>query len=272
MFAKLLKYEWKASAGLLGILSGAAVIAGLLGGVCLRYVLSLLESSGENTANAAIAVPLLFLSMFLFLALIAYMFSVQIILYSRFYKSRFTDEGYLTFTLPVSTAQNYLSALTNILIWQVISDLVMALAIFALLGISLSGLPGFDSAMNETVLDLPLTNNDMPEFWLSLLLGLVSCICAPVLIMTSITLGAVLAKKHKVLAAIGMYYVVSMVSSMLMSVGSTVLMLQELEYSASTSNDTMMLVTGIEIVIQLALAVGGSFLSVRLMEKKLNLP
>ena len=148
MFAKLLKYEWKASAGLLGILSGAVLGVGLLGGVCLRYLFTLAKSVGDGAANDVGMLPLLVFVMFAMLALVAYVVAVQIILVSRFYKSRFTDEGYLTFTLPVSTWQNYLSALTNILIWNTISALVMVTSMCLLVFIGLTGVPAYDGPLD----------------------------------------------------------------------------------------------------------------------------
>lgn len=277
MFAKLLKYEWKASAGLLGILSGAALSIGLLGGVALRYLFSVANSESEDPAVNIVILPLTFMLLFMMLALVAYMFAVQIILLSRFYKSRFTDEGYLTFTLPVSATQSYLSALSNILIWNVISGLVMFVSMMMLVLIGMTGVPGMSSDQitgNFGLLfeELTAIEGYLEYQMLSWVLGVVSFVAQPVIIMACITLGAVLAKKHKVLAAIGIYYGVSMAVGMVTSVGTTAVMLEELQVSTTAYSGPMLLMVVIQIVVQLALCVGGSVLSVWLMEKKLNLP
>ena len=277
MFAKLLKYEWMASAGLLGILSGAALGIGLLGGVALRYLFSVANSGSEDPAVNIVILPLTFMLLFMMLALVAYMFAVQIILLSRFYKSRFTDEGYLTFTLPVSATQSYLSALSNILIWNVISGLVMFVSMMMLVLIGMSGVPGMSSDQitgNFGLLfeELTAIEGYLEYQMLSWVLGVVSFVAQPVIIMACITLGAVLAKKHKVLAAIGIYYGVSMAVGMVTSVGTTAVMLEELQVSTTAYSGPMLLMVVIQIVVQLALCVGGSVLSVWLMEKKLNLP
>lgn len=277
MFAKLLKYEWKSSAGLLGILSLAALGVGLAGGGALRYLFVVVESVGDGSSNGVVMLPLMFLVMFMMLALLAYVIATQIILLSRFYKSRFTDEGYLTFTLPVSTWQNYLSALTNILIWDAISGLVMFVAMGLLVFIGASGVPGFEGSLDMTGItqgyrELFAVEGYAQYQLLSMIHGVVSFFAAPVIIMTCITLGAVLAKKHKILAAIGLYYAASMVVGMATSISTAVIFVEELEMSATPYSGTALLAVGIQILVQLALCVGGSFLSVHLMDKKLNLP
>lgn len=277
MFAKLLKYEWKASAGLLGILSAAALGVGLAGGVGLRYVFVAAETVSDDPSRGAVMLPLMFLVMFMMLALVAYMIATQIILLSRFYKSRFTDEGYLTFTLPVSTTQNYLSALTNILIWEAISGLVMIVAMTLLVGIGISGVPELAGGLELTEItrsyeELFAMEGYVQYQLLSMVLSVVSFFATPVTIMACITLGAVLAKRHKILAALGLYYGVSMVVGMATSVSSAVVMVEELEAASTLYSGPAMLAVGVQIVVQLVLCVGGSVLSVWLMDKKLNLP
>ena len=249
----------------------------MLGGVALRYLFSVANSESEDPAVNIVILPLTFMLLFMMLALVAYMFAVQIILLSRFYKSRFTDEGYLTFTLPVSATQSYLSALSNILIWNVISGLVMFVSMMMLVLIGMTGVPGMSSDQitgNFGLLfeELTAIEGYLEYQMLSWVLGVVSFVAQPVIIMACITLGAVLAKKHKVLAAIGIYYGVSMAVGMVTSVGTTAVMLEELQVSTTAYSGPMLLMVVIQIVVQLALCVGGSVLSVWLMEKKLNLP
>lgn len=277
MFAKLLKYEWKATGGLLGILSGAALGVGLAGGFSFRSLIVASQSIGDDSANALVMAPLAFFLMFAFLALVVYAFAVQIILLSRFYKSRFTDEGYLTFTLPVSTWQNYLSALSNILIWSVISGLVVTVSVVIIILLGASGVPVLDGAQvmegfTESYQAAFVEEGYAKYMAVSLLYNFVSVFSAPVLLMTCITLGAVLAKKHKVLAAIGVYYAISMAIGMISSVSSAVMLagdtgiLMSEYYAAATA------AAGWQILVQIAVCVGGSILSVWLMDKKLNLP
>ena len=100
MFAKLLKHEWKATAGPLGLLTlGAAGIA-VFGALVLRTLLHLIESDALIGAANLLLIPMGLLVVFSFLAIGLYALGVSLLLLVRFYKSRFSDQGYLTFTLP----------------------------------------------------------------------------------------------------------------------------------------------------------------------------
>ena len=52
MFSKLLKHEWKANAGLLGILSACALGAGLLGTLVMRGILYMNERMEQEDMAA----------------------------------------------------------------------------------------------------------------------------------------------------------------------------------------------------------------------------
>ena len=73
MFRKLLKYEWKANAGLLGMLSLAAVGVGVLGTIILRVLVNYSdEISSSRVPAVLIFIPLGLLLAFCFLALMVY--------------------------------------------------------------------------------------------------------------------------------------------------------------------------------------------------------
>ena len=267
MFAKLLKHEWKSSSGILGILSLAALGVGVLGGVILRIITGM---EMRQDAELALEVVLSMTMMLLILSLIAYAAAVEIILLYRFYKRKFTDEGYLTFTLPVSSHQIFLSSFLNIAAWMIISILVV------LVSLSIMFLFGIDWSRASTVMGNP------SDFWevytdvygneltawniiLGLISSLMSFLSGIVTPMCCLTIGSVVAKKHKILMAFAIGYGVSMVSGMVSGVLSAVSMLSAESYSMTS----MYLV---EIGTQLILMVGGYFLSTYLMQKKLNLP
>lgn len=278
MFTKLLKHEWKASAGLLGILSLAVLGIGIAGGFVLRYIFEIAQTIDTNDAILnAVLMPLMLLLIFLIFALVAYAVAVQIILLSRFYKSRFTDEGYLTFTLPVNGSQIFLSALTNILIWTLLSGLVLGVSALIMLGIGTHGMAEFSPdpiAMEEFF-------GIYRELWamegyaeyqiLAVVYNVISFFSGPVLIMTCITLGATLAKKHKILAAIGLYYGVSMAISMIGSMTEVASVMDGLTGEIIYSQSTLIHMS-VQILVQVVLAIGGSILSIFLVDKKLNLP
>lgn len=282
MFSKLLKHEWKANAGLLGILSLCALGVGVLGGGILNAVIYLSEHMSDNDV-AIVGVTSLFSAlMFIFLALVIYAVAVQFINLFRFYKNKFTDEGYLTFTLPVSAHHIFLSSFLNILAWMVISVLVVLLAglLIVLIGVVpyLGQLEGDYSGLQHIFDEFGSMLGKEPGYETYQALNVLQAIIAPVysvlLIMTSITLGCVFAKKHKILATVGMYYCINMVVGLLETIFTlvpTVLMMTE-SFESARYFIYMNITMGINLALQVGIAVGGYFLSTGLMKHKLNLP
>lgn len=261
MFAKLLKHEMKATAPTLGLLSLAAMGIGVVGGFMMRYLISRLEQHDFQEVDGIF----MLLYVFVFFALMAYALGSEIFLNYSFYKRKFTDEGYLTFTLPAHSWQIFLSSMVNIMIWSVVIGIVTSLAISGIFVIGIVGTPvaeefasvDFNLDELETIFD---------DFSLALIFYTVaSFISSIVVMMTSITLGSIIAKRHKILAAIGVYYgwslILGMITTQLM--GSILFISNELDFTR---------VYTIETVIQLTVALGGFLLSVWLMDRKLNLP
>ncbi len=127
MFRKLLKHEFRATRGFLGIACAAAVGSGLLGGCSLRYLIYAADSQTDAS------VPVVFFALVLvaaFFALFACCVAMLVMQVGRFYNSRFTDEGYLTFTLPVSGHQILLSSLVSGVVNVIIVWLVMVVCVF----------------------------------------------------------------------------------------------------------------------------------------------
>ena len=260
MFAKLLKHEWKATWGILGMLSLCALGAGVVGAVMLRLLIDAAETNQNNPLNAISPSVL----MFVLLGLMVYSVGGSILLYFRFYKNKFTDEGYLTFTLPAKSWEIFLASLVNILIWSVIIGLVVCVSVGLILVLGLGNL-----VKNIFPADAwqQLLESVDGEVILNLAMNAVNAVSNVVVIMACITLGAVAAKKHKLLAAVGFYYAASTVRNTV----STIVMASTME-SAQTFGEVMTVSSVSNGIIGVLLGVGGFFLSVYLMDHKLNLP
>ena len=285
MFSRLLKHEWKANAGLLGLLSLAAAGIGVLATVVLRILVNTSGSLWWEAEEGLGVILVVALGMFLLFAVVAlsvYAIAVQVILLYRFYKNKFTDEGYLTFTLPVKPTQIFWSSFLNMLIWLVISALVVFAVVFlaVLFGTAEHGLVNTDvfDAMKE-LLELVWENDwqmllqeqySIPYLVVLGLTFLVTPFYALILPMACITAGAVLAKKHKILASFGVYYVVNFVVGIITSVASvapTILMM-----NSSEPEGYYLMSLAIQLVISLALTLGAYFFTIHVMKRKLNLP
>ena len=285
MFSKLLKHEWKANWGLMSILTLAVVGVGILGTIALRV---LVNYGDAITQSESVLVLLLFpLSTLVFVSymgIAVYVAAVGFVLMYRFYKHKFTDEGYLTFTLPVKTNHIFLSSGLNMVIWTVISFLVALLmyAMMLLCGTAQEGL--FNDDIVEAFSSLGIFIDEIGEEFTELMgAGFVPLLILNVLVvplfstviaMTCVTLGAVVAKKHKILAIIGISYGVEMVLSILLSV-VTYLPLFIAAIIDPSMESPMLYITLtliLTFLLQAGITVGGYFLSTRLMKNKLNLP
>ena len=276
MFAKLLKHEWKASAGLLSVLSLAVLGVGILLAVLLRVI-----TVWESKIPSGMWEPIWVLIGGAALAIIAYVIGSQLILLIRFYKNKFTDEGYLTFTLPVTSHQLLLSSLLNFLIWTLITTAVAAGTVLMALsvGTAKEGLFNrelWDSGILYLLRQMYTVENGVSYGILSVVSIVISGVSGVMVMVTAITLGAVVAKKHKVLAAFGFYYAIKMGISILssgISIASLVFML----HNAGFGTDGQILaqmnfITVCEMALNLAIMIAGYFVSNWLIKRKLNLP
>lgn len=263
MFAKLLKYEWRSNAAACGILSLCVLGVSLLGGIVLR---NLVTSDIDIEGSAIVSLSLMML--LVVLSLVAYAIAIYILQLVRFYKNKFTDEGYLTFTLPVNAHQIFLSSAVSMLIWTVISVLVLGASVLIMYLIATVGI---DYPIEE-VTDL-LGTETYPDGYtiVTVLSQVVSAIFGVILPLTCLTVGASIAKKHKILAAFGIYYVINMIMNFVQGMMTTASLLGTAVYSEDVYLQMEMENAITTMIVQLVLAVAGYFLSTGLMKKKLNL-
>ena len=285
MFSKLLKHEWKANVGLMSILTLAVVGVGILGTIALRVLVNYGDAITQSESVLVLLLfPLTTLVFVSYMGIAVYVAAVGFVLMYRFYKHKFTDEGYLTFTLPVKTNHIFLSSGLNMVIWTVIAFLVALLmyAMMLLCGTAQEGL--FNDDIVEAFSSLGIFIDGIGEEFTELMgAGFVPLLILNVLVvplfssviaMTCVTLGAVVAKKHKILAIIGISYGVEMVLSILLSV-VTYLPLFIAAIIDPSMESPMLYITLtliLTFLLQAGITVGGYFLSTGLMKNKLNLP
>ncbi len=282
MFAKLLKHEWRASRGTLGVLTLALLGVGLLAMVDLRVMINVVGNmESDNPFLMLLTIAMGAFLLMSFVALCGYGISVQFILLYRFYKNKYTDEGYLTFTLPVSVQQIFWASFVNMLIWLAISfvAIIGVVLMVMLFGTATEGLVNTEAlkglwAVIQEIIDLPWEEIFGADMAFTAVLYLLQILVAPfmglITPMACITIGAVLAKKHKILAAFGVYYGISAVMGIVSSVVSMIPMV----FMVAAGNEMAMMNVGLvsNLLLSIGLTVGGYFVSTYLMKRKLNLP
>ena len=117
MLGKLIKYEWKATARLILPLYLAVVVLAVI-----YKLLSLLSPHAWQAPQVISMVIYIFL-------IIATFIMVFVVMIQRFYKNLLTEEGYLSFTLPVQPWKHIISKLLLSLFWVITSVLVAGLSV-----------------------------------------------------------------------------------------------------------------------------------------------
>lgn len=205
MFGKLLKHDFLAIARKAIPLSIAALVGAIIGGISMN----LLNNTGAEN-NPLLDVLLSLGSAASVIMIIAAVIGIQIFIYSHFYQNLFTDEGYLTFTLPVKRSSILLSKTLNAIIWTAIS--VVLAALLATVTEFCSGAPIDILAPLKWIIFLFKEASLSEAIWVVIytfeifLIVIAVAVMQINLIQFCITFGSTLAKKHKILASFGIYY------------------------------------------------------------------
>lgn len=300
MFAKLLKYEWKANYKLFGLLSLVALGIGVVGGALIRCMFLMSDMVKNEFALAMSEMSLLSMAMVCMVAVGVYATAVQYINYYRFYKHKFTDEGYLTFTLPVKAESIFWSSFLHILIWMGIASVVASVASTLMFSIGIG--PWFVEVIIKAFQEVgaPPLPEITPQEWAALgktlwealvtivkegflltgaplyyvlisIQSLITPFYTVVLTMTCIVIGSVLVKRMKLLVSVGIYLGFTSIIATLMQISvyvpSFVATFDFNHYYYWMSIPMMG-----QILLQVGVIVGGCILSIHLMKKRLNLP
>ena len=219
MFKKLLKYDIKSISKLWWIGAIISVAAAIAGAILIRFFeYTIIEKDTENILLGLIAIFGLIAAMFCISAIFLAFIFTAVLVFVRFYKHFFTDEGYLTFTLPVKRSALFLSKTVNAAIWFAahLVVIIISLLLFALLVV-----PPEENGF----LINPIFFKDLGEFfgelwqnvgaWLivyvleAILAIFTYSIFSISLVHFCITIGSVLVKKAKLILSIGIYYAFS---------------------------------------------------------------
>jgi len=276
MFAKLLKYDLKAIFKYWWIAAASSALLSVIGGFCINIIN---VDYTEYTAIYTLAIIGLILCI---IGLIIPPILTEILILVRFYKHFFTDEGYLTFTLPVKKSQLLNSKILMSFIFMFLTSLVLMLSILIMLII---GLPEeflnakFWADVSETVKNIisyigaGYTAVYIIEFILFMIAG---TLMSSLALFTCLTVASVITKKHKIITAIAIYYgansVISFITQFVMIDGSFIKVFDKIDSLGVNAQKIciamiILLVTGVIF----AVAAGIHLLESWLLERKLNL-
>ena len=280
MLLKLLKYDIKAIWKIALLVSIASVGAGLIGGAGFRVF----YEGATGTAESPFYIVGFFAFLMSFFAIAAANAVISIFVFMRFYKNLFTDEGYLTFTLPVSRRTVLLSKTLNSLIWFVVSLVVAALSMA--MYIPFMPLDSSEFVMGvKDMLSLFGYVSESMNIWnyiqlvlaaLSVIVGSVFGIC---LIQLCISLGAMLVKKGKLLIGILFYFIINSVIQFAAQIGGIIVSLLyeglfgygSAGYGTVGADIFLTVVVFVVFILTAVLMFLSYFFTQRIIDRKLNL-
>ena len=296
MFAKCLKYEMKATSRVLVPLLICMLVVSIATAVCLGGLLSnigddivgdaVVDLGGSSEAVTEesdgfkiLEVATVILFMLFVCVMIACVIAVFVLMVRRFYTSFFTDEGYLTFTLPVTVDCHLLTKTVSMFIWNAVSYIVIAVSFgILMLGIYIA-MPDFFAIDDYTKRYLEEALAQVSDIFggtiaFSIIQMIVSTIASCLLLYFSISVGCMLAKKHKIIACIVSYFVISGVISQVITIVSEIVYEQfarNIEATVENSNLLAMAVLLIFTILYVVQGIGCYFGTRWILKNKINL-
>lgn len=272
MLGKILKYEWK------GFKKPLIITTLVMLGVTLLSSIIMLFIDADSMENSPFMGLLTIYGFFLYyFAILGCSYAMMIIVAVRYYKTCYTDQGYLTHTLPVS-ATNLLNGklIASVLsrLWLVILIMLSLLCLFAV------GITHFSVVFSTDLWEIineamPLASDILAEemginlgsfFGLITFYSVIVLISNTLIIFASISLGQMYTK-HRILGSIIAYITVSFVIGIIFSLGFTI-------YAVVTSMNTIFDYNAFIVVFSIMYLIVGIIsyiISLYMMNKKLNL-
>ena len=225
MLGKLIKHDFKSLSRVL-IPTNLAILAAT---IIMTIGIAINVKDGFNAAmqNGGLGlfrVITVLISVIMGLAIMAALFLVAFIIFQRFYKSFMSDEGYLTFTLPVTTSELLWSKLITAILWTLISSVVIFISVNILV---LFGTESHGFINTEAYRELSkMIHEAFATFGGRLIWPIIEVIlymlvgtaCSILHVYLALILGGVVSQKHKVLFAILFFFAISIVLTTLSSI------------------------------------------------------
>lgn len=287
MLGKLLKHEWKRTWKVGGMMLLGLVLVSFFGWLSFQAPLWQSMSDSSRYTGATVWDLLSFGILFMYIImLIGLNYGMLIYMGVNFYKTMYTDEGYLTHTLPVSKHQILVSKILNSGLWVLLMAAGVFLSVMVLMASMVGAFmpEGYSWAEVWSMIEPELGYvNDMFRevfgmsmngyFAMLLLVSLISPFCSMTILFGAISMGQ-LFSKHRVLMAIVSYVGIMIVANIISSTIQSIFSVSQMSRYANDNalvggyvNVTMWIST----ILSVAEAVGLYFVSYYVTSKKLNM-
>ncbi len=242
MLGKLLKHEWKRTWQVGGMLLLGLVLVSFFGWLSFQAPLWQSMSDASHYSGVSVWDLLSFGTLFMYvIMLIGLNYGIIIYLGVQFYRTMYTDEGYLTHTLPVSKHQILVSKILNSGFWMLLMSAGVYLSVIVLMASMIGAFmpEGYSWAelWNSIEPELGYVDDIFREtfgmsangyFWMILVVSLISPFCTIIILFGAISLGQ-LFTKHRVLMAIVSYVGILVVANLISSTIQSVVSVSEIK-------------------------------------------
>lgn len=215
MLKKLLKHDLSALKRTLLTLMSVVLVSSVFSAVIMR-----LASFSAQTEGTAPAVPLASTAVFVFFNVILILVCplISLILSAMyFYRSFYTDEGYLTFTLPVKRSALLASKYISAVIWLAISFAVslLSVAVALIFGAATDKIADINVLSDVMKTVLMFTSGDSVAVFVRHAVGAVIYLLYFIaVIYLAVTVGSIVASKHRGVATVGFLYIITLATSL----------------------------------------------------------
>jgi hypothetical protein len=259
MLGKLTKYEFRATGRICLPLFGALLLA-----ACISRLFESLRFETPTAIGIAVSVILI----------IATFVIVLIITLIRFYRNLLTNEGYLMFTLPVTTDSLIWSKLIVAFVWNILS-LVVVFAAILIMSVTDLNFSDISAAITAGIRDAGITQTQFSWFIAEIIALFVISLPAGIIVLYACMASSLLVNKHRILFSFGAYIGLSIIGQILGSVAMFLFLPKRLSFytdpgiaeAVSMVNTTMIFSIASSVVIGVVLYIFTRFM----LKRKLNL-
>lgn len=284
---KMLRHDLKSVWKVWRIMAPLALLAGIVGGIAVRILDADLDEFIPSSINWVLYLTSSLVSIYWPMLLTAFVLVTLILIVVRYYKNFFTDEGYLTFTLPVSRTKLLNSKILMAFIWMAATAAVCITAYIAFMIITNVGTAGYDPGIDiepeVPSAEDPLFGTYGVLFFLLelLVLAVIATAADILLLLLCVTLGAVIVKRAKLVLGLGLYYGLnSVIGGIIYAFFIGVFIVLAVVVGEAASADITLQFAklaiygtpALGILLFGALGVGSYWLNLKLIKEKLNLP
>lgn len=223
MLGKLIKYEFKATGRTMWPVCGVFMLIAIVNSIFFATQANTLGAKADMvTSNSFIDILFAVLIFAYVIGMLALIVITYVVLINRFYKNDLSNEGYLTHTLPVTANEELMSKTIIGTFWMIMSSLVVFASVLVILVplLTVSGEWGLVTANLGQAWSRVLAyyGGNVPVIIIEGLIAFIISTANSVLAMyVALALGHTF-KKNKVLAAFGMYVLINIIETMVISI------------------------------------------------------